>query len=261
MSAKNDHISQYPSLNNKHVFITGGATGIGADIVRAFYQQGAKVSFIDIDEPASQKLCAQTAGDNSGSQRLQYFMCDIRNISHLLETIIRAKEQFGDISVLVNNAANDARHDTETLSVEYWDDQMAVNLRPNFFTAQAVVPHMKRLGGGSIINLGSISWRIKQDFMPVYTTAKAAIEGMTRTLAKHHGRDNIRVNTLIPGWVMTEKQIALHLQASDYEDIHKNQCIKETLEAEHIASAALFLASDDSKMITAQSIIVDGGWV
>ncbi|WP_340680784.1 SDR family oxidoreductase [Paraglaciecola sp.] len=261
MSAKNDQVSQYPSLNYRHVFITGGATGIGADIVRAFYQQGAKVSFIDIEEQASQQLFADILGGDSDSQRLQYFICDIRNIPHLLETINRAKELYGDISVLINNAANDARHDTETLSVEYWDDQMAVNLRPNFFTAQAVVPHMKRLGGGSIINLGSISWRIKQDFMPVYTTAKAALEGMTRTLAKHHGRDNIRVNTLIPGWVMTEKQITHRLQVSDYEDIQKNQCIKGTLDATHIASAALFLAADDSKMITAQSIIVDGGWV
>jgi len=259
MSANNEQISQYPSLNNKHVFITGGATGIGAEIVRAFYQQGAKVSFIDIDEPASQQLCAEMGG--SDEQRIQYFVCDIRNIPHLLETINLAKSRFGDIGVLVNNAANDARHDTESLSVEYWDDQMAVNLRPNFFTAQAVVTHMKRLGGGSIINLGSISWRIKQDFMPVYTTAKAALEGMTRTLAKHHGRDNIRVNTLIPGWVMTEKQLYHRLQASDFEDIRKNQCIKETLESTHIASAALFLAADDSKMLTAQSIIVDGGWV
>ncbi|KXI28041.1 SDR family NAD(P)-dependent oxidoreductase [Paraglaciecola hydrolytica] len=259
MSANNDQINQYPSLKHRHVFITGGATGIGAELVRAFYQQGAFVSFIDIDEPASQQLCADITG--SDRQRLQYFMCDIRNIPQLLETIHHARNQFGDVSVLVNNAANDARHDTETLSVEYWDDQMAVNLRPNFFTAQAVVAHMKRLGGGSIINLGSISWRIKQDFMPVYTTAKAALEGMTRTLAKHHGRDNIRVNTLIPGWVMTEKQISHRLQAGDFEDIRKNQCIKETLEASHIASAALFLASDDSKMITAQSIIVDGGWV
>ena len=259
MSANNNQINQYPSLSNRHVFITGGATGIGAELVRSFYQQGAKISFIDIDEQASQLLCKEISGNDR--QRLQYFICDIRNIPHLLETINLAKVQFGDISVLINNAANDARHDTETLSVEYWDDQMAVNLRPNFFTAQAVVAHMKRLGGGSIINLGSISWRIKQDFMPVYTTAKAALEGMTRTLAKHHGRDNIRVNTLIPGWVMTEKQISHRLQASDFEDIRKNQCIKETLEAAHIASAALFLASDDSKMITAQSIIVDGGWV
>ena len=259
MSVNTDQINHYPSLKTKHIFVTGGATGIGACIVRAFFNQGSKVSFIDIDEQACEALCKELS--DGDKQRLQYFICDIRNIPHLLETINLAKSAFGDIAVLVNNAANDARHDTETLSVEYWDDQMAVNLRPNFFTAQAVVAHMKRLGGGSIINLGSISWRIKQDFMPVYTTAKAALEGMTRTLAKHHGRDNIRVNTLIPGWVMTEKQISHRLQASDFEDILKNQCIKETLEPTHIASAALFLASDDSKMMTAQSIIVDGGWV
>lgn len=259
MSAEYHQVSQYPSLQHRHVFITGGASGIGAELVRAFYLQGAKISFVDIDQAASEKLCAELSS-HSG-QGLHYYICDIRHISLLLNTINQAREKFGDIAVLINNAANDARHDTETLSVEYWDDQMAVNLRPNFFTAQAVVAHMKRLGGGSIINLGSISWRIKQDFMPVYTTAKAALEGLTRTLAKHHGRDNIRVNTLIPGWVMTEKQISHRIQASDVEEIRSNQCIKATLEASHIASAALFLASDDSKMITAQSIIVDGGWV
>lgn len=259
MSAENNQKNQYPSLKHRHVFITGGASGIGAELVRAFYLQGAKVTFVDIDEESSKKLCDELKA--FAGQGLHYYICDIRRIELLLDTINQAGKKFGDISVLINNAANDARHDTETLSVEYWDDQMAVNLRPNFFTAQAVVTHMKRLGGGSIINLGSISWRIKQDFMPVYTTAKAALEGMTRTLAKHHGRDNIRVNTLIPGWVMTEKQISHRIQASDVEEIRNNQCIKETLEANHIASAALFLASDDSKMLTAQSIIVDGGWV
>lgn len=259
MPSEHKQMSQYPSLQHRHVFITGGASGIGAELVRAFYLQGAKVSFVDIDQKASMTLYAEL--NAIAGHGLQYYICDIRDIPQLLETINQAGQNFGDISVLINNAANDARHDTETLSVEYWNDQMAVNLRPNFFTAQAVVEHMKRLGGGSIINLGSISWRIKQDFMPVYTTAKAALEGMTRTLAKHHGRDNIRVNTLIPGWVLTEKQMCHRIQDSDFEDIINNQCIKETLEPSHIASAALFLASDDSTMITAQSIIVDGGWV
>lgn len=259
MSVNHVQMSQYPSLHLRHIFITGGATGIGAHMVRAFYQQGAKVSFIDVDGAASRALCVDVAAEDRS--RLQYFDCDIRDIPSLLACINRAGGSFGDISVLINNAANDARHDTETLSVEYWDDQMAVNLRPNFFTAQAVVAHMKRLGGGSIINLGSISWRIKQDFMPVYTTAKAALEGMTRTLAKHHGKDKIRVNTLIPGWVMTEKQVAHRLKAGDADAIRNSQCIPADLLAEDIAAAALFLAADDSKMLTAQSIIVDGGWV
>ncbi|WP_438863832.1 SDR family NAD(P)-dependent oxidoreductase [Neptunicella sp.] len=251
--------TQYPSLKSRHVFITGGATGIGAALVARFCQQQARVSFIDIDKRAGEAQCQQLLAERQFE--LQFIHCDIRDVDQLLNSIEQANEAFGDISVLINNAADDTRHDTETLSVEYWDERMAVNLRPCFFAAQAVVPQMKRSGGGSIINMGSISWRVKQDFMPAYTTAKAAIEGLTRTLARHHGQDEIRVNTLIPGWVMTDKQLSCWLDADNMKNIHNNQCLKQTLQPNDIANTALFLAADDSRMLTAQSIIVDGGWV
>ncbi|GGD51750.1 SDR family NAD(P)-dependent oxidoreductase [Lacimicrobium alkaliphilum] len=254
-----DSVARYPSLKDKRVFITGGGTGIGAHMVERFSQQGAQVSFVDIAEPPSQSLCEKLAGKVAHTP--VFIPCDIRNIASLVDCIEEIYREQGDIGVLINNAADDTRHDLETLSVEYWDDRMAVNLRPCFFAAQAVIPQMQRLGGGSIINLGSISWRLKQGCMPAYTTAKAAIEGLTRTLAGRHGEDNIRVNSLIPGWVMTERQLTRWLDADTVKDIHHHQCIKKTLVPDDIVNTALFLAADDSNMLTSQSIIVDGGWV
>jgi len=189
--------AQYPSLRDKVVFITGGGTGIGARMVKRFYLQGAKVAFVDIAEEAAEALVADC---NLPALTTPLFLsCDIRDIDSLRTAISQVKQQFGLISVLINNAADDTRHQVEELSVEYWDERFAVNLRHYFFASQSVLPQMQLLGGGSIINMGSISWRIKQTCMPAYTTAKAAVEGLTRTLAGRYGSEQIRVNCLIPG--------------------------------------------------------------
>lgn len=258
MSSADNHSTHYPSLANKHVFITGGGTGIGEAMVRGFCQQGAKVTFIDIAVQASEKLVSSL--NSCCAYRPQFIHCDIRDIEALQQAINDAAAHYGPIAVLVNNAADDTRHNFDTLDQAYWDERFAINLRPCFFAAQAVVPQMKSLGGGSIINLGSVSWRIKQTGMPAYTTAKAAIEGLTRSLAATHGHERIRVNTLVPGWVMTQKQLSHWLTPEMMEEVRHNQCINENLEPQHIVDAALFLGADDSKMMTAQSMIIDGGW-
>jgi NAD(P)-dependent dehydrogenase (short-subunit alcohol dehydrogenase family) len=259
MQQQLNHKASYPSLNGKVVFISGGGTGIGARMVERFCLQGAKVAFVDIAREAGEALVRQLGQQGADAPLFMY--CDIRNIAALQACIVQAQQHFGLISVLINNAADDTRHQVEELSVEYWDERFAVNLRHYFFAAQAVLPQMQQLGGGSIINLGSISWRIKQTCMPAYTTAKAAIEGLTRTLAGRYGVDHVRVNSLIPGWVMTERQLARWLDADTVKEINRHQAIKQPLEPDDICDMALFLAADDSRMLTAQSVIVDGGWV
>lgn len=259
MQQQLNHKATYPSLNGKVVFISGGGTGIGARMVERFCLQGAKVAFVDIAREAGEALVRQLGQQGADAPLFMY--CDIRDIAALQACIVQAQQHFGLISVLINNAADDTRHQVEELSVEYWDDRFAVNLRHYFFAAQAVLPQMQQLGGGSIINLGSISWRIKQTCMPAYTTAKAAIEGLTRTLAGRYGVDHVRVNSLIPGWVMTERQLARWLDADTVKEINRHQAIKHPLEPDDICDMALFLAADDSRMLTAQSVIVDGGWV
>ncbi|MBE0380343.1 SDR family NAD(P)-dependent oxidoreductase [Pseudoalteromonas prydzensis] len=258
MPASTTQITRYPSLAGKSVFITGGATGIGEIMVKRFCEQHAKVTFIDIAKQQGDKLVAQLAGQYRFDPL--YIYCDLRDIEQLKAAIETTGKTQGEISVLINNAADDTRHVADKMSVEYWDDKLAVNLRPCFFSAQAVAPQMQRIGGGSIINMGSVSWRIKQTGMPAYTTAKAGIEGLTRSLAATYGKDNIRINTLVPGWVMTERQITHWLTPEMIEDVRHNQCINETLQADDIVNAALFLAADDSKMMTAQSLVVDAGW-
>ncbi|MBU1438136.1 MAG: SDR family oxidoreductase [Gammaproteobacteria bacterium] len=259
MQQRPTHKASYPTLRDKVVFITGGGTGIGARMVERFVWQGAKVAFVDIAIDASTAL-ANTLAQTDCVKPL-FLHCDIRDISALQACIAETQQHFGDIAVLINNAADDNRHQVEEITVEYWDDRFAVNLRHYFFAAQAVIPQMQKLGGGSIINLGSISWRLKQSCMPAYTTAKAGIEGLTRTLAGRYGEDLIRVNSLIPGWVMTERQLARWIDADTVKDIKSNQAIKLPLQPDDIVDMALFLASDDSRMLTAQSVIVDGGWV
>ncbi|WP_102797069.1 SDR family NAD(P)-dependent oxidoreductase [Bowmanella denitrificans] len=249
----------YPSLNGKSVFITGGGTSIGAAMVERFCLQGAKVAFVDIADEPSRGLCSRLAEQHQVTPL--YLHCDIKDVEALKDAISEAQKAHGDISVLINNAADDTRHDMDELTVEYWDERLAINLRPCFFSAQAVAPQMQRQGGGSIINLGSISWRLKQTCMPAYTTAKAGIEGLTRSLAGQYGKDHIRVNTLIPGWVMTPRQISRWVNPDIAKEIQANQCIKENLQPDDIVNAALFLAADDSRMLTAQTLIVDGGWV
>jgi NAD(P)-dependent dehydrogenase (short-subunit alcohol dehydrogenase family) len=226
MSSQND-LAKYGSLRDKRVFITGGGSGIGEELVSAFAEQGAKVAFVDIATEPSLALC----------------------------------ERLAAADVLVNNAANDERHKIEDVTPEYWDDRIAINQRPMFFTCQAVIAGMKKRGGGSIINLGSISWHMAGGGYPVYTTAKAAVSGLTRGLARDLGPYNIRVNTVAPGWVMTERQIKLWLDEEGERLIDRSQCLPGRVLPWHIARMVLFLASDDSAMCTAQEFIVDGGWV
>jgi D-xylose 1-dehydrogenase len=195
-----------------------------------------------------------------GHPKPRFIECDLRNIAALQEAIRFVGEQDGPICALINNAANDDRHHFSKVTVEYWDDRMAVNLRHQFFAAQAVYPQMKSAGGGSIVNFGSISWMNCEGGYPGYTTSKAAVEGLTRTLARDFGPDKIRVNTLVPGWVMTQRQIDLWLDADGERQIREQQCLKDKVYPPHIARMVLFLASDDSLMCSAQNFIVDGGW-
>ena len=254
-------LARYPSLAGKVVLITGGATGIGAAFVEHFFDQGAKVAFFDIDTNAGEALADQLGADLADGQfRPMFLRVDLTNIDALRKGIADVRSTLGRIGVLVNNAANDRRHKIEDVTPESYDAGIAVNVRHQFFAAQAVIDDMKQLGGGSIVNLGSISWMLKQGNFPVYVTAKSAVQGMTNGLARDLGPFNIRVNTLVPGWVMTEKQRRLWLDEAGKRAIKEGQCIDGELLPEHLARAALFLASDDSSMMTAQEVVIDGGW-
>ncbi|MBU2984831.1 SDR family oxidoreductase [Saccharophagus degradans] len=252
--------NQYPSLKGKVVLISGGASGIGANLVDAFCRQGATVAFMDILDDAAEWLVGHIGALN-GVDLPHYYKCDMVDIPALQRTIAQIQQDLGPINVLINNAANDERHDFRDVTVDYWDERMAVNLRHHFFASQAVYADMQKLGGGSIINLGSMSWYATQGGMPAYTSAKAAIEGLTRGLARDMGPDNIRVNTLVPGWVMTKRQLQTCVDDAARRTIREAQCLKSMVMPEDIAAMALFLASDDSKMCTSQHFIVDGGWV
>jgi D-xylose 1-dehydrogenase len=248
----------YPSLRDRVVFVSGGGSGIGAGIVEHFVAQGSRVAFVDIDDKASTTLLEQLA--KAGQPAPLYIHIDLRDIDALRAAIARVQKTLGDISVLVNNAARDDRHRIEEVTVEYWDERLAVNLRHQFFAVQAVVDQMKRLGGGSIINFGSISWMTRTGGMPAYTAAKAAIGGLTRGLARDLGPFNIRVNTVVPGWVMTDRQRALWLTPEGERQMDENQCLPGRLLPADLARMVLFLAADDSRLCTAQNFIVDAGW-
>ncbi len=247
----------YPSLADRVTFISGGASGIGADIVRAFARNKARVAFVDLQEEAGWALQREISG--SGGRHL-FLKADVTDIAALRGAIERVREELGPVATLVNNAANDQRHAVGDVSVEFWDQSQNVNLRHHFFAAQAVHPHMRELGFGSIINLSSIAWRGGAAEMPAYAAAKAGVVGLTRALARAFGGDNIRVNAIEPGAVMTERQIRLWYKTPEsVEAMAQRQAIKRTLLGEEIARAALFLAADDSRMITKQSLTVDGG--
>ena len=247
----------YPSLAGRTVFITGGASGIGADIVRAFVGQRARVAFCDIQAEVVEAF-ARSLG--SGADAPLFLPCDLRDIAALRATIATVRERLGPVTVLVNNAGHDDRHNVEDVTPEYWDWVQSINIRPQFFAAQAVVPHMRESGGGSIINLSSIAWRGGGPNMAAYTSAKAAVNGMTHSLARALGPDKIRVNAIEPGAVITERQLQLWFTApGSVEAVVSRQCLQTTLLADEIARTALFLASDDSRMITKQAITVDGG--
>jgi len=252
-----DVYARYPSLTDRTVLITGGATGIGASFVENFAAQGARVAFFDIDETAGDAL-ADELGDSR--HKPLFARCDLADIDALQKAIADVRAALGPIAVLVNNAANDKRHKVEDVTTESFDAGIAVNVRHQFFAAQAVVDDMKAAGGGSIINLGSISWMLKNGNLPVYLMAKSAVQGLTRGLARDLGPFQIRVNALVPGWVMTEKQKRLWVDDAGRRAIKDGQCIDAELMPDDLARMALFLAADDSRMITAQDLIVDGGW-
>jgi D-xylose 1-dehydrogenase len=250
--------SSYPSLRDRVVFVTGGATGIGAAIVSAFVEQGARVAFIDVAEEASRMLAQQLS--DAGHATPWWRVCDVRDIGALQTAVSDASTELGDFAVLVNNVASDDRHTLESVTPAYYDERMAINERPAFFAIQGVLPGMKRLGFGSVINLGSTGWQVKGAGYPCYAIAKSSVNGLTRGLAKDLGRDRIRINTVSPGWVMTERQIRLWLDAEGERELQRNQCLPDRLQPHDIARMVLFLASDDAAMCTAQEFKVDAGW-
>ncbi|QXQ05166.1 SDR family oxidoreductase [Sphingosinicellaceae bacterium] len=242
----------YPSLAGKRVLVTGGATGIGAGLVEAFVAQGAVVAFIDIDQAAGEATAARFSPGN-------FHHGDLRDLDALAATIATITAQIGGIDILINNAANDDRHRYDEVTPAYWDDRMATNLRHLFFAAQAVVPSMRAAGGGVIINFGSISWHLGLPDLVLYQTAKAAIEGMTRGLARDLGRDGIRVTTIVPGNVQTPRQELWYTPDGEAE-IVAAQCLEGRIQPADVAALALFLASDDARMCTGHDYFVDAGW-
>jgi NAD(P)-dependent dehydrogenase (short-subunit alcohol dehydrogenase family) len=250
--------SSYAGLADKTVFITGGGSGIGAAFTRAFAGQGTRVGFVDIAEEASRALSAEIQKE-TGTAPL-FIACDLRDIGALQAAIEKTHTQLGDIGVLINNAGNDDRHTMEQVTPAYWDERIAVNLRHMFFAAQAVAPQMKRLGGGAIINLGSIIWRLKHTGLPVYNVIKASVTGLTRVLAREFGPFGIRVNTISPGAVWTERQIKLWYTPEFEKEVMAGQCLKTRVLPSDVANMALFLASDAAEKCTAQDFIVDAGW-
>jgi NAD(P)-dependent dehydrogenase (short-subunit alcohol dehydrogenase family) len=242
----------YPSLKGKRVLITGGATGIGAGLVEAFVAQGARVAFLDINAEAGAAHAAQFEG-------AVFRPCDLRDLSALQATIDTILADFGGIDVLVNNAASDDRHTIDEVTPAYWDERMATNLRHLFFAAQAVVPGMRANGGGVILNFGSISWHLGLPGIALYETAKAAIEGMTKAMARDLGRDNIRVSTIVPGNVQTPRQERWYTPEGEAE-IVAAQCLDGRIQPADVAALVLFLASDDARMCTGHDYFVDAGW-
>ncbi len=249
----NNPFATYPSLKGAVFLVSGGATGIGADIVKAAHGQGAKVAFLDIQKDEGKALAHALPGT-------VFVACDLTDTGAIAKAVSDVKSAFGPVKVLVNNAANDDRRNPEGVDDAYWDWSMDVNLKHQFFLSQQVMPHMKDLGGGSIINFSSIAWRYGADSIVAYATAKSAVIGLTKALARNYGAHRIRVNAIEPGAVMTEKQRSKWYPTSEQVDaMVARQKIRDVLEPVEIARAVLFLASDDSRMITGQSLIVDAG--
>lgn len=249
--------ARYPEFRDRSVVVTGGGSGIGAAIVEGFARQGAKVSFIDIAEDESHALVDRLSRDSLHPVRFHH--ADLRDVAAIRATIEAIVAHSGPIGVLVNNAARDDRHDFDQVTPEYWDNNQATNLRHVFFAAQAVAPSMREAGGGAIINMSSIAFMLNMPDFPAYTTAKAAIIGLTKSLAGKLGPDNIRVNCILPGMIATERQMKLWLTEEGIAGMIERQCIKRVLQADAIVGPCLFLASDGASAVTAQSLIVDGG--
>jgi D-xylose 1-dehydrogenase len=247
----------YPSLKGRTVFISGGGTGIGASIVEHFAEQGAKVGFVDIDEKASTALVRKIEAAGHGTPL--FLQTDVRDVKAYQAAIADIAARLGTITVLINNAARDDRHDLAEVTPDFWDERIAVNLRHQYFAIQAVAPGMRVAGGGSIVNFSSVSYHKMTARLSVYQAAKAAVIGMTRGLARDLGPDRIRLNAITPGWIMTQRQIDLWLTPEAEADLMKSQCLKEKVYPPDIARMALWLAADDSRLVTAQNFVVDGG--
>jgi NAD(P)-dependent dehydrogenase (short-subunit alcohol dehydrogenase family) len=246
------NFASYPSLRGKTVFVTGGAQGIGAEIVRGFAAQGAKVGFLDRDAAASAALCAELPG-------VRHELCDLRDIPAMQAALGQLKSALGPASALVNNAARDDRHGWQDVTPDYWDERMDTNLRHMFFAIQTVAPDMIAAGGGSIINMGSNSWWEAGGGFPAYATAKAAVHGLTRTMARDLGRHRIRVNAVVPGWIMTERQKTLWATPEALEAHQRRQCLPDLIDPVYVARMVLFLASDDAAMCSASNYMVEAG--
>jgi D-xylose 1-dehydrogenase len=247
----------YPSLRDRVVFISGGSSGIGVELVRAFAQQGARVAFCGTKEGGGQALIDEATA--AGLPVPWYGACDVRDVVAYQALLRRVADEVGPVRVLVNNAGRDDRHAMEDVTPEFWDERLALNLKHYFFAIQAVAPGMAAAGGGSVINMGSVSWMRGRPNLVGYTTAKAGILGLTRTLARELGGRNIRVNALVPGAIVTERQSALHRDAAADQAFLDAQCLKIRLDAGHVARATLFLAADDSDGMTGQHVLVDAG--
>ena len=244
----------YPDLKDRVVIVTGGAGGIGESITRAFHAQGSKVAFLDLDAARGERLQADL-GDKA-----LFLACDLTDIPALKAAVETVRAQLGPVDVLVNNAAHDERHATLEVTEAYWDGRIAVNLKHQFFAAQAVLPDMVAAKKGAIVNLGSTSWVIGQGGMAAYTASKSAVIGLTRSLARDFGEHGVRVNAVAPGWIMTERQLALWVTPESEKEIYERQCLKRRLVPEDIARVVVFMASDDAGAITNQHYVVDGGW-
>ena len=247
----------YSDLADRVVLVTGGGSGIGEAIVRAFARQGAKVAFIDIAEGPSRALAGELA---AAGRTVMFEACDVTKIPALQHSIGRIAAELGPVEVLVNNAANDTRHATEEVTEAYWDDRIAVNLKHQFFAAQAVLPAMKAAGAGAIVNLGSISWLLGQGGMAAYTACKSAVIGLTRSLARDYGAFGVRVNAVAPGWIMTQRQLDLWVTPEVEQEIYARQCLKRKIQPSEVAEFVVFLASDAASACTNQHYVVDGGW-
>jgi NAD(P)-dependent dehydrogenase (short-subunit alcohol dehydrogenase family) len=251
-------VAIYPDLAGKVVLVTGGASGIGEAIVRGFARQKSTVVFFDIANEAGMSLARELSGQGLATH---FAHVDITDIPALRAGIAEAGKVHGPIAILINNAAHDERHPTEEVTPEYWDDRIAVNLKHQFFAAQAVLPGMKAAGQGVIINFGSTSWMVGQGGMAAYSASKSGVIGLTRSLARDYGPFNVRVNAIAPGWIMTERQLEKWLTPESEAELMRRQCLKRKLMPDEIARFTVFLASDEASACTAQHYVVDGGWV
>ncbi|MEP7181447.1 MAG: SDR family oxidoreductase [Betaproteobacteria bacterium] len=251
--------ARYPSLAGRVVLVTGGASGIGRSMVEHFCDQGSRVAFVDVRSDLAASLVAEIAG--RGLPPPWYRECDLRDIDALKAAITDAGQALGPIRALVNNAGNDDRHALDEVTPVYFDDRIAVNLRHQLFAAQAVRPQMRDAGGGSIINLSSITWTVADGDCVCYVTAKSAVTGLTRALATELGPERIRVNSITPGWIMTDRQVRLWLTPAGERQIEEHQALPGRLYPPDIARMALWLAADDSRMCSKQTFVVDGGWI